>query len=150
MSELTITSSYVHSRVDSNTFIMSNPFARVDLNPNARADFILPVMDLGFVVRPGNWFPELNPLSRLVLSGLPCPLCPVSLHSKCVFVPSKCVFAHFTAGAFSLTSHEVCPCSLPSKCVVAHFSASVFLLTSQQVCSCSLLSRVRACSLRIR
>jgi hypothetical protein len=33
MPELNITSPYVHSRVDSKTFTMSNPHARVDLNP---------------------------------------------------------------------------------------------------------------------
>ncbi len=33
MPELTITSPYVHSRVDYNTFTMNSPFARVDLNP---------------------------------------------------------------------------------------------------------------------
>jgi hypothetical protein len=37
MPELTITSPYVHSRVDSNTFSMSigQPYAKVDLNPLA-------------------------------------------------------------------------------------------------------------------
>jgi hypothetical protein len=34
MPELTITSPYVHSRIDSNTFTMGNPMpCRVDLNP---------------------------------------------------------------------------------------------------------------------
>ncbi len=38
MPELTITSPYVHSRVDSNTFTMVNqPYARVDLNPTAES-----------------------------------------------------------------------------------------------------------------
>jgi hypothetical protein len=33
MPELTITSPNVHSRVDSNTFTIGQPYARVDLNP---------------------------------------------------------------------------------------------------------------------
>jgi hypothetical protein len=54
MPELTITSPYVHSRVDYNTFTMIQPYAYVDINPMpestltyARVDFS-PVRDFGF------------------------------------------------------------------------------------------------------
>ncbi len=33
--ELTVTSPYVHSRVDSNTFTMGQPYARVDFIPQS-------------------------------------------------------------------------------------------------------------------
>ncbi len=39
MPGFTITSPYVHSRVDSNIYPVQ-PYARVDLNPSARVDFI--------------------------------------------------------------------------------------------------------------
>jgi hypothetical protein len=41
MPELTITSPYVHSRVDSITFTIGNPYARVDLNPMPESDLTL-------------------------------------------------------------------------------------------------------------
>ncbi len=57
--ELTITSPYVHSRVDSNTFTMGGqPYARVDLNPMPESTLTLcqsrlypPVMNFGFGLR---------------------------------------------------------------------------------------------------
>jgi hypothetical protein len=40
MPELTITSPFVHSRVDSNTFTMGNPVPESTLKPYARVDII--------------------------------------------------------------------------------------------------------------
>jgi hypothetical protein len=58
MPELTITSPYVHSRVDSNTFTMGNP-ARVDINPMPESLYLSQSETLGSAV--DFW---LNGLSR--------------------------------------------------------------------------------------
>jgi hypothetical protein len=48
MPGVTITSLYVHSRVDSNTFTKGNPYARVDLNLICQSRLYSPVRDFGF------------------------------------------------------------------------------------------------------
>jgi hypothetical protein len=48
MPELTITSLYVLSRVDSSTLTIGQPYARVDLNPMPELTLSPPVRDFGF------------------------------------------------------------------------------------------------------
>ncbi len=67
-----ITSPYVHSRVDSNTFTMGNPYARVDLNPIPESTLSPQSQGLDLASDPSPLALSLCALEKNV-SGFPVP-----------------------------------------------------------------------------
>ncbi len=83
--ELTITSPYVKSRIDSNTSYHGQPYARVDLNPMPESTLFPNQRDLGFVLCAGIFKQSMGARNRVGI-GLSYYR-PARLHSLAEWVP---------------------------------------------------------------